>query len=90
MYIKNGIAYAGKEPTPLKVVKVKFTSDYKIHVLFNNFKEKTIDFKPLLKYPCYKKLNDINVWKEGYIDGGTLTWLGGETDISADNLFYSM
>lgn len=84
MYVKNGIAYAGEAPKLLEVVKIKFIGDYKIDVLFSNSKEKIIDFKPLLKYPCYKKLNDIDIFKAGYIDGGVLTWSGGETDITAD------
>lgn len=90
MYIKNGIAYAGKEPPLLKVVKVKFIGDYKISVLFNNFKEKTIDFKPLLKYPCYKKLKNIDLFKKAKVDvGGYGVIWDSEIDISADSLYYN-
>lgn len=87
MYIKDGIAYAGDLPKYLKVVKAVNLGDYKLLVLFNNYKEKIVNLEPLLKCKCYNKLNDINIFNSFYIESGILTWCNGEIDISPDNLF---
>lgn len=86
MYIENGIAYAGEPKAILQVNGVKALNEHKLWVRFNTGEEKTVDFKPLLDYPVYAALKNENIFKEVYIDYGTVVWNNGEIDISSEYL----
>lgn len=87
MYVIDGIAYAGKPVRPVSVCGVRTLDDWKLWIRFNDNTAKIYDFKPLLQYPAFERLNDIELFKQCYIDYGTVTWLDGEIDISPEELY---
>ena len=87
MYIKDGIAYAGEPKPILQVNGVRALNDHQLWVRFNNGEEKTINFKPLLEHPAFAVLKDENIFKQAYIDYGTVVWNDGEIDISSEYLY---
>ncbi|MDR2596135.1 MAG: DUF2442 domain-containing protein [Treponema sp.] len=87
MYEMNGIVYADV-PTPLITVKyVRPLDDYKLLVRFSTGEEKEIDISALLDEPVFKPLKDINVFREVYIDYGTVVWCDGTIDIAPEYLY---
>ena len=87
MYIIDGIAYAGDNQKPVRARAVRPLENYKLLVLFNNNEKRVFDFKPYLDYPCYKPLNDEDVFKMVYVDCGTTVWNDGEIDIAPETLY---
>ena len=90
MYIRDGIAYPEDRKPLLKVLGVRPLDDYLLWVRFSNGETKTIDFKPLLDYNCYRPLKDIEVFKKVYIDYGVPVWNDGEIDIAPEYLYGEM
>lgn len=87
MYIRNGIAYAG-EPTPiLQISGVRPLANFNLWVRFSTGEAKIFDFKPLLNEPCYKPLNDVNVFNGVYVDYGCTVWKDGDIDIAPEYLY---
>ena len=87
MYIKNGIAYAGEQEPPLKVVGIRPMPDHRLWVRFSTGEAKTADFRPLLDYPCYAPLKDESCFNTAYIDYGVVTWMDGLVDIATEHLY---
>ncbi len=72
------------EPRPMEV---KALENYLIYIKFKNGEEKIYDMKDNLKFKFYKKLKDINNFKNVYISGINIEWKTGE-DIAPENLYY--
>ena len=72
------------EPRPMEV---KALDNYLIYIKFKNGEEKIYDMKDNLKFKFYKKLKDINNFKNVYISGINIEWKTGE-DIAPENLYY--
>ena len=87
MYIIDGIAYAGEQTPPLKVVGVRPLEDFKLWIRFNTGEAKILDFKSLLNMPAFIPLADENVFKSVYIDYGVTVWNDGDIDISPEVLY---
>ena len=87
MYIMNGIAYAGEQKPPMKVVGVKPLEDKRLWVRFNTGEAKIFDFKPLLKKNAFAPLADDEIFKGVYIDYGVTVWNNGEIDIAPEYLY---
>ena len=87
MYIIDGIAYAGKPKTPIKVVGIKVLTDYQLWLRFNNGECRIFDFKPLLDLPCYIQLKDRNIFSGVYIDYGVPVWSNGDIDIAPEYIY---
>lgn len=87
MYIKNGIAYAGEQKTPLKISGVRPLKDYKLWIRFNNGETKIFDFAPELNAPAFSPLKDRDVFNAVYIDYGVPVWNDGEIDIAPEYLY---
>lgn len=87
MYIIDGIAYAGEISKPIRARSVRPLDHYKLLVTFNNDEKRIFNFKPYLNMPCYKPLNDINVFDRVYVDYGTAVWNDGAIDIAPETLF---
>ncbi|MBS6447533.1 MAG: DUF2442 domain-containing protein [Clostridiales bacterium] len=87
MYIKDGIAYAGKPELPLKISGVRPLADYKLWVRFNNGESKVFDFTSLLDSPAFSPLKDKAVFDSVYIDYGVPVWNDGDIDIAPEYLY---
>ena len=72
------------EPRPMEV---KALENYLIYIKFKNGEEKIYDMKDNLKFKFYKKLKDINNFKNVYISVINIEWKTGE-DIAPENLYY--
>lgn len=87
MYVIDGIAYAGEQIPPIKVKSVRPLDAHKLWIRFNTDEEKIFDFTPLLEYPAYKPLKDESIFKEAYVDFGTVVWNDGDIDIAPEQLY---
>ena len=88
MYIVNDIAYAEDfDNKNLKIVNLKIISELCMLVTFSNGERRIFDAQYLLKYPVYKKLQDFNVFKNAYIENGTIVWDNGAIDIGAETVY---
>lgn len=87
MYVIDGIAYAGKPKTEIKVSGVRILPDWKIWIRFSTGEAKIYDFKPMLEYEAFKPLKDYDLFKEAYIDYGVLVWNDGDIDIAPEELY---
>ena len=87
MYIRDGIAYAGKETPALKISGVRPLAGYNLWVRFNTGESKTVDFRPLLETPAFSPLKEESVFCSVYIDYGVPVWNDGDIDISPEYLY---
>ena len=87
MYIIDGIAYAGERTRAIRVSGVKPLPDYKLWLRFNTGEIRIFDFKPLLSSAGFAPLNDVETFREVYIDYGVTTWLDGDVDIDPEYLY---
>lgn len=87
MYVKNGIAYAGEAPQPIKISGVRPMDGNKLWVRFANGEVKIFDFSPLLESPAFQPLKDQEIFKSVYIDYGVTVWNDGAIDIAPEYLY---
>ena len=87
MHVIDGIAYAGKPKTEIKVSGVRVLPDWKLWIRFNTGEAGIYDFKPLLEYEAFKPLKNYDLFKEAYIDYGVLVWSDGDIDIASEEVY---
>ncbi len=87
MYVQNGIAYAGEPQKPITVAGVRPLADHQLWIRFSTGEIKLFDFRPLLEFPSFQPLKDVNVFNGVYIDYGVCVWLDGDVDISPEYLY---
>lgn len=74
----------------MEIIKVKYLSDYKLEVEFNNNEKRIADFKPFLfgnHSPMTTQFRDVEKFKKVNIELGYLTWENGQMDISAHSIY---
>lgn len=67
------------------VVRAEYRNDYRIHVVFNDGLEKTIDFPGWLEGPMFEPLKDRVYFRRFFLEGGTIAWPNG-ADIAPETL----
>lgn len=87
MYIVNGIAYAGEPEENIKVRSVKVLDKLCLLLTFSTGEKRIYDATELLEYPVYKALENVEIFKQAYIEGGTVVWNNGEIDIAPETLY---
>ncbi|MBR1584414.1 MAG: DUF2442 domain-containing protein [Clostridia bacterium] len=87
MYIKNGIAYAGKETPLLKVVSVRPMDGHKLWARFSNGEARVFDFTPKLSSPAFAPLKDEQLFRSVYLEYGVTVWNDGDIDIAPEYLY---
>jgi uncharacterized protein (DUF1015 family) len=74
----------------MKIVSVKYLTDYKLIVVFEDNQERIADFERFIKsslQPMTNQFRDIERFKKVYIEHGRLTWEDGQMDISAESIY---
>jgi len=61
----------------LWITKAKYLDDYKIYLLFNNGKEKTVDLKNHLYGEIFEPLKNIDIFKNFVLSDWTIEWKNG-------------
>jgi hypothetical protein len=72
-------------PLP-SVVKAAYRGGYRIHLAFQDGREKTVDFTSWLRGPVFEPLKDIAYFQRFFVAGGTVTWPNG-ADIAPETLY---
>ena len=76
----------------MKIAEIKYLSDYKLEIKFEDGKVNLVDFKNFLnksQNPMISKYRNINKFKKVKIDTGFLSWNDGEMEISSQSLYYN-
>jgi hypothetical protein len=68
------------------VIRAEYRGGFRIHLVFQDDVESTIDFEPWLEGPVFEPLKDPNYFKRFFIDGGTVVWPNG-ADIAPETLY---
>ncbi len=69
-----------------KVISAKANDDFTLDIEFNDGSYRKFDMKPYLKYPVFRKLNEITYFKNINVAFDTVQW-ADEQDISPDTLY---
>ncbi len=68
------------------VVSAEYRGGYRIHLMFSDESEKTVDFRPWLEGPVFEPLKDPDYFRKFFLDGGTVAWPNG-ADIAPETLY---
>jgi hypothetical protein len=68
------------------VVHAEHRGGFRVHVVFNDASENTIDFGPWLEGPMFEPLKDPQYFQRFFVDGGTVVWPNG-ADIAPETLY---
>ena len=68
------------------VVHAEHRGAFRLHVVFNDASENTIDFGPWLEGPMFEPLKDLHYFRRFFVDGGTVVWPNG-ADIAPETLY---
>ena len=67
------------------VIRAEYREDFRIHLVFNDGVEETIDFSDWLEGPIFDPLKDPAYFRRFFIEGGTVTWPNG-ADVAPETL----
>lgn len=68
------------------VVRAEYRGEFRIHLVFSDSSEATLDFRRWLDGPVFEPLKDPNYFRRFFIDGGTVVWPNG-ADIAPETLY---
>jgi len=68
------------------VIRAEYRGGHRIHLLFNDGMESTIDFLQWLEGPVFEPLKDPKYFQQFFLDGGTVTWPNG-ADVAPETLY---
>jgi hypothetical protein len=68
------------------VVRVEYRGAFRIHVVFNDNSEATLDFQQWLDGPVFEPLKNATYFRRFFIDGGTVVWPNG-ADVAPETLY---
>lgn len=71
-----------------EIIKAEYISDYKLKLDFEDGKKGIVNLENYVNDKnIFSKFNDIEYFKNFYIDDGILTWGEGEIDIAPETLY---
>ena len=68
------------------VVRAEYRGGQRIHLWFNDSREKTVDFGQWLQGPVFEPLKDASYFQRFFVDAGTVSWPNG-ADIAPETLY---
>jgi len=68
------------------VVRAEYRGEFRIHLVFNDQSESTVDFELWLDGPVFKPLRTPSYFRRFFIEGGTVVWPNG-ADIAPETLY---
>lgn len=68
------------------VIRAEYRGGYRIHLVFNDGVENTVDFSPWFHGPVFEPLNDPGYFQRFFLDGGTVAWPNG-ADVAPETLY---
>jgi hypothetical protein len=68
------------------VVRAEFRGGHRIHLVFNDGLEGTVDFSSWLDGPVFEPLQDPSFFQRFFLEGGTVTWPNG-ADVAPETLY---
>jgi Protein of unknown function (DUF2442) len=68
------------------VVRAEHRGGFRLHLVFNDASENTINFEEWLTGPMFEPLKDPEYFQRFFIDGGTVVWPNG-ADIAPETLY---
>jgi hypothetical protein len=68
------------------VIRAEHRGEYRIHLVFNDGVEGTVDFSTWLHGQVFEPLRDHGFFRRFFLDGGTVTWPNG-ADIAPETLY---
>jgi hypothetical protein len=68
------------------VVYAEHREGFRLHLVFNDGSENTVDFEPWLQGPMFEPLKNQEYFRRFFIDGGTVVWPNG-ADIAPETLY---
>lgn len=68
------------------IVRAEHRGEYRIHLVFNDGVESTVDFEPWLDGPVFEPLRDLANFRRFFLEGGTVAWPNG-ADIAPETLY---
>lgn len=68
------------------VVRAEHCDDFRIHLIFNDSIEATVDFERWLQGPVFKPLKEPRYFSRFFLEGGTVVWPNG-ADIAPETLY---
>ncbi|MEZ4650199.1 MAG: DUF433 domain-containing protein [Candidatus Eisenbacteria bacterium] len=71
-----------------QVVEAQYRDGFRIHLVFNDGVEGTVDFRDWLSDPVFEPLKDRGYFQRFFLDGGTVAWPNG-ADIAPETLYES-
>ena len=71
------------------VVEAESRGEFRIHLVFNDRSESTVDFEPWLDGPVFEPLKTVSYFRRFFIEGGTIVWPNG-ADIDPDVLYQNL
>ena len=68
------------------VIRAEYRGGHRIHLVFSDSSEATLDFRQWLDGPVFEPLKDQSYFRRFFIDGGTVVWPNG-ADIAPETLY---
>ena len=70
-----------------EIMKIEYKDKYIFHIEFDDGTNGDVDFFEYIeKGPIFQPLQNLNIFKQAKIDGGTITWPNG-ADIAPETLY---
>jgi len=67
------------------VISAEYRGGFRIHLVFNDGVESTVDFSPWLDGPIFEPLTSEAYFQRFFLEGGTIGWPNG-ADIAPETL----
>jgi len=68
------------------VIRAEYRGGYRIHLVFNDGVENTVDFSEWLDGPVFEQLRDPGYFHRFFLEGGTVAWPNG-ADVAPETLY---
>lgn len=69
-----------------RVIRAEYHSGYRVHVVFSDGVDATVDFSDWLVGPVFEPLMDTEYFSRLFLDGDTIAWPNG-ADIAPETLY---